>query len=494
MSLLKDLKVSRRFALRGALGGIGVAMWLPVLDAMCNNNGTAFAAGQALPTSFGIWFWGNGVHTELWTPEATGSGDAWQLKENLLDFADVKDAMTLVTGLDMLSAQFKGHGWGVCYVLSGGDGNICNTMADLNNLGGHQFETAQQTQWIPTLDQVIADALEDEAIAAGIKPPPFKSFETGMIPFTGDYAMGTVGSNIAHRGPNNVLPPKRSAKEIFDALFSADLPTPPTGSGGSGGSGSTGVPSDISFKLRCSALDAVSEDLKRLKMTLGAEDALRVESHVEGIRALEGRLPECDAPVGTGGGTGGTGATPTAACTKPVAPPETIEDMTERSQAINQLIVTALSCNLTRVYSHLWSGARSDSNYPTLNLNGGHHAYTHGSDGQEPRDIERYIMSQYADLAKRMKATPMGAGTVLDNTLIYGVSEQGTDPKNHFMKDYHMVLMGHAGGKLPGNRHIRLPGRKVTELMLTMQQVMGLPVTEYGTWDPTNKTIPDILA
>jgi len=32
-------------------------------------------------------------------------------------------------------------------------------------------------------------------------------------------------------------------------------------------------------------------------------------------------------------------------------------------------------------------------------------------------------MQQYADLARQMKATPMGAGTVLDNTLIYGVSE-----------------------------------------------------------------------
>src|SRR5216110_3441219 len=128
MSLLKDLKVSRRFALRGALGGIGVAMWLPVLDAMCNNNGTAFAAGGALPTSFGIWFWGNGVHADQWTPTATGNGDAWQLTKALSAFADVKDSMTLVTGLDMMDAKFKGHGWGVVYVLAGGDGNICTSI------------------------------------------------------------------------------------------------------------------------------------------------------------------------------------------------------------------------------------------------------------------------------------------------------------------------------------------------------------------------------
>ena len=85
--MLKKLRVSRRFALRGALGGIGVAMWLPVLDAMCDDNGTAFAAGGALPTSFGIWFWGNGIHTDQWTPSGTGS--AWQLPTALKDFADV---------------------------------------------------------------------------------------------------------------------------------------------------------------------------------------------------------------------------------------------------------------------------------------------------------------------------------------------------------------------------------------------------------------------
>jgi len=164
---------------------------------------------------------------------------------------------------------------------------------------------------------------------------------------------------------------------------------------------------------------------------------------------------------GTGGASGGGGGTTPTGCKVPEAPPMTLADMTAKSQAINRLIVAALSCNLTRVYTHLWSGPRSDSTYPTLSLNGAHHAYTHGTDGQEPRKIEKYIMSQYADLAKLMKATPMGAGTVLDNTLCYGVSEVA-EPHNHIMTNYHIVLMGHAGGKLPGNRHVRLVGRKVT--------------------------------
>ena len=42
-------------------------------------------------------------------------------------------------------------------------------------------------------------------------------------------------------------------------------------------------------------------------------------------------------------------------------------------------------------------------------------------------------MSQYADLAKVMKDTPMGAGNVLDQTLIYGVSEVA-EPGGHVIR------------------------------------------------------------
>jgi hypothetical protein len=77
--------------------------------------------------------------------------------------------------------------------------------------------------------------------------------------------------------------------------------------------------------------------------------------------------------------------------------------------------------------------------------------------------------------------------------LLYGVTEIA-EPQSHIMTDFRIVLMGHAGGQLPGNRHVRLEGRKVTELMLTMQQVMGVPVTTYGSWDRTSKTMPEILA
>jgi len=285
--------------------------------------------------------------------------------------------------------------------------------------------------------------------------------------------MGTVANNLAHRGPNDFLPPERDPTKLFNRLFKADMPD------------SDGLPADISNALQRSVLDAVLDDANRMKSIVGTFDAQRIEQHMESIRALELRIPDA---------TGSGGAPPTSTrCASPSAPPATLADMTAQSQALNRLIAAALACNLTRVYTHLWSGPRDDNTYPTIPINSAHHELTHAGQTSQYTQIERYIMSQYADLAQVMKDTPMAAGNVLDHTLIYGVSEV-SEPRNHVMKDFRIVLMGHAGGQLPGNRYLTLQGRKVTELMLTMQQVMGLPVTTYGSWDRTSKTMPEILA
>jgi hypothetical protein len=480
MEILKKLRVSRRFALQGAVGGIGVSLWLPILDAMCNDHGTAFAQGDPLPTSFGIFFYGNGNNPDEFL--ATGSGANWQLPATLQPFAELKNDMTFVTGLDMMDAQFKGHGWGAVYVLAGGDGNMCTVTSDIDRDRTHAFETANATQYQPTIDQIIADAIHTNQ--------PFKSVETGVLPYRG-INMGTVSANLAHRGPNNFLPPERDPTKLFNTVFKNVMP----GTGGSGGAGGSSgmLPADISNRLRRSVLDAVWEDANRLKMTVGTADAVRIDEHMASIRALELRIPVTDGSGGTSmGGSGGSGPMP-GGCTAPMAPPMTLADMTAKSQALNRLITAAVACNLTRVYTHLWSGGRDDNTYPTIPINSDHHTLTHDGRKAEHTQIERYIMSQYADLATVMKNTPMGAGSVLDQTLIYGISEVA-EPQWHVHKDYRIVLMGHAGGRLPGNRHVRLQGRKVTELMLTMQQVMGLQVSSYGSWDRTTTTMPEILA
>ena len=469
MEILKKLKFSRRHALKGMVSGIGVKMWLPVLEIMCNDSGTAFAQGAPLPTTFGIFFWGNGIHPgSRWTPSGTGDGNAWQLPPNLSDFANLKDYMTLVTGLDMMDAQFKGHGWGVCYVLAGGDGSTCNITADISRSQyGGLPETSRGTQWQPTIDQIIAKAIHNGE--------PYKSLETGILKYVG-INMGTASLNLAHIGPNQPLPPERDPAKLFNTLFGMGTPM--------------GLPIEISNQLRRSVLDAVLNDAKRLQMSVGSADSKRIDAHMESVRALEMRIP-----------TGGANPPPKPVCQTGTAPTEKAANLdlakvTATSKAMNKLIATALSCNLTRVYSHLWSGARDDTHYPIIQLDSEHHSLTHDPN-QASQDnaakIEGYIMSQYADLAQTLKDTPMGAGNLLDNTIIYGISDVA-EPQSHVHKNYHIVLMGKAGGKIKGNRHYRKPGRKVTELMLTLQKVMGLNVSSFGSWDKTSTTMQEILA
>jgi hypothetical protein len=475
METLNKLRLSRRFALQGAVGGIGVSLWLPILESMCNDHGTAFAQGDPIPTSFGIFFWGNGYTPANWTATGTGDGDAWQLPTNLQAFAPLKEYMTYVTGLNMMDGVFKGHGWGVVYVLAGGDGNECTVTTDVDRFTNHTYEKSSSTQYQPTIDQIIADAVHTNQ--------PVKSLETGVLPFRG-IDMGTVSANLAHRGPNNFRPPERDPSKLFNTLFKADGQGGAGGAGGGGGAGGM-MPTDISNTLRRSVLDAVLDDAKRLQMTVGAADARRVEEHMASVRELELSIP-----VSTG--TGGAPPVVGTECEAPDAPAMSLTEMTAKSRALNRLIAAAVACNLTRVYSHLWSGARDDNTYPAIPINTAHHDLTHANATAQFTQIERYIMNQYADLAQVMKDTPMAAGNVLDHTLIYGISDVA-EPYGHVMRDYRIVLMGHAGGQVPGNRHLRLQGRKVTELMLTMQQIMGLEVTTFGSWDKTSSRMTEIL-
>jgi len=476
MSILKDLKFSRRHALKGMVSGVGVSLWLPVLDAMCNDSGTAFAAGDPLPTTFGIFFWGNGIYpgTDKWTPTATGDGTAWSLPPALsTSFANLKDYMTFLTGMDMLSAEFKGHGWGVVYVLAGGDGTICNTIGDIaKSPYGALPETAKGTQWLPTIDQLVANAIHTTE--------PYKSLETGILKYTG-LNMGTASLNLAHIGPNMPLAPERDPGALFNKLFKTGAP-PTTGGG---------MPTDVSGKLRRSVLDAVLADAKRLQATVGAADSKRIDTHMESIRSLEARIPTTASTTNTTSGT---------CMTMPTAPTAgaanlDLSKVTATSTAMNQLIAAALACNMTRVYSHLWSGARDDNHYPIINQDTEHHTLTHDGKVAQAYAIQQYIMTQYADLAQKLKDTTIGGTNLLEQTLLYGISDVA-EPQGHVMKDFHIILMGHAGGKVKGNRHYRKtnPGRKITELMLQMQQIMGMNITTFGTWDKTSTPLKEILA
>ena len=96
--LYPSAPLSRRQVLRGLLGGSSVCVGLPLLEAMLNDHGDAFAQGNPIPTRFGLWFWGNGVRPEHWVPQGLGQGNAWQLSEEMAPLQAHKSKLSALSG------------------------------------------------------------------------------------------------------------------------------------------------------------------------------------------------------------------------------------------------------------------------------------------------------------------------------------------------------------------------------------------------------------
>src|SRR5579863_9362877 len=110
MARSKRTIISRRAVLRGIVGGgIAVAVPLPRLAGMLNDNGTAYAAGGALPVRFGTWFFGNGIIPSRWVPPKTGVGANWELSEELSPLQAVKPYISVVTGLTIKGPDISPH-------------------------------------------------------------------------------------------------------------------------------------------------------------------------------------------------------------------------------------------------------------------------------------------------------------------------------------------------------------------------------------------------
>ena len=116
-----------------------------------------------------------------------------------------------------------------------------------------------------------------------------------------------------------------------------------------------------------------------------------------------------------------------------------------------------------------------------------HHNVSHHKNTEE--SIERYSritgyqMQKFADFVDKLRTTPDGDGTLLDSALLYF----GAGMSNGLEHDRHNVpalLVGRAGGRLQGNRHLQAKVDEPTSnLLLGMADLMGADVDTIGIAD-----------
>jgi len=421
--------LSRRAALRGLLRGAAVAVALPPLEIMLNAGGTALADGTALPTRFGLWFWGNGVRPGQWTPTTTGAG--WTPNSETAPLIGVRDYVSVASGCTIKTATHPHHS-GMSGVFTGQRYQQLGVTRD----------TIVTTFAGPSVDMIAASAFDGQA--------PLRSLELGVTRFHGTDE-GSTFQHLSHNGPNNPNPSEYEPRRVYDRLF--------------------GSPSDARLDLvRLSVLDAVADQTARLSRRLGAADRARLDQHLESVRALELRL--------------GADTTGCAFGEVPGTYPDVDghEQIAEKNEVMSQLLALALACDLTRVFSVQFSTCGSGVVFWEAGATDGLHGTCHTEALPQPivHAATTLTMGHLARFLEILRDTPEGDGNLLDRCSVLCTTEL-TDGYTHSNADYPLLIAGKGGGRLKGGVHWRSSSaQSVTHAVLTALRGAGVDAASFG--------------
>jgi hypothetical protein len=432
------------------LGGGMVSVALPFLDCFLDVNGTALAAtGAQLPVRFGTWFWGCGLTPGRWIPSKTGAG--YDMPPELKPLAAFKDRLTICSGFKA-NTDGKGavpHYTGTMSILTGG------------------APKGQGLVDFPTFDTTIADAIGADT--------RFRSLELT--------ATGNPRDSNSRRSSAVINAAEPSPAAFYARLFGPDFKDP---------NAADFVP-DPKVMVRRSALSAIKDQRDALLAEVGAADRVRLDQYFTSIRQLEQQLDiQLQKPA------------PLEACKVPSAPAVTktgtqIDDAIANHKLLAQLLAQALACNQTKVFNMVFADAGSSLRKAGSTVT--HHQLTH----EEPIDEKTgcqpeatYFVERIVEGLQTMLVTldgvKEGDGTLLDRTLVFAHSECSF-AKIHSLETIPMLIAGGAGGKIKTGQHVAGNGDPVTRVGLTVQQVMGVPMSSWGAGSmQTSKNIPELMA
>ena len=469
----------RRIVLRGMVaGGIGVAIPLPRMAGMLNGNGTAYANGAALPLRYGTWFFGNGINPPEWVPATTGVGNAWTLSTPLTPLLPVKSYLQVITGLTNMIPPDPAHKGRPAAALTGA------------NAGGADVQ-------LPSVDQLLAPILNGASM-----PPLPNGIHVGISSTSG---AGALDLRVSFRGPSASNPPEYDPENLFKQLVMFGRGGQTTG----GTTGPTGPNPELAHRKR--ALDAVMDDAAALRLRLGKADQVRLDQHLDGVHQIENQIAILSKMP----------TTPAAGSAKLVDPVVTYPNMGAvgsitalRSKAMSDLIVFALSTDITRVFSFMFTCAACHGNYADAGLDPVtfHEDYGHRKSPKGNAYATqgfatgvKYAMSNFSNTLQAMMNCADGAGNLLDNSVVYSTSCT-SESQTHSGNDYPTLIAGKAGGLLKGDQHLRMVnvpppptgapnGDNQSKVAYTLMTALGRPPTPWGMGASMVSTgLPQLLA
>ena len=143
------------------------------------------------------------------------------------------------------------------------------------------------------------------------------------------------------------------------------------------------------------------------------------------------------------------------------------------------LQMIAFRSEITRVFSFKLGRDASNRVYTESGSTGAFHIVSHHSENPERiREFARinayHVASTLPYLLQRLKETPDGDATMLDNALVMYGSPMG-NPNQHNHKRVPFLIAGHAGGALTGGVHVKAKnGTPLSNVMLNLLHTLGL--------------------
>ena len=425
---------------RTFLKGMQATLALPLLDAMIPAM-TALAQTPAKAVRrLGFVFIPMGCDHARWTPEGMGALD--QLSPILSPLEPVKDQLTVVTNMELQNSYPGTH--------------------DTSNSGFLSAAFAKHTE---SSDYFLGTTADQVAAKQMGQDTQLRSLELSMDlnPLAGvcNNGYACVYTNcLSWSSPTTPLPSEAHPRLVFERLF---------------GEGGSLAERRAALRSRASLLDSFDDDIARLKGVVGTADRARVDQYLDSIREVERQIQRAEAAASDN-------LLPDL--DRPVGVPQAFGD---HATLMFDLQVLAFQADITRVVTFQLTRELSNRTYPEIGVPDPHHPTSHhGGDPEKLAKIAKintFHVSLFAEFLQKLKATPEGDGTLLDNTVyLYGSGMGNSSLHDHV--NLPILVAGGAATGMKGGRHIRYEqGTSLGNLHLTLLDRVGVHLDTFGDSD-----------
>jgi hypothetical protein len=206
---------------------------------------------------------------------------------------------------------------------------------------------------------------------------------------------------------------------------------------------------------------------------LPSADRARLEQYTDSVREIERRLEIASKS------TGGISA---EGIPVPAGVPDSFDEHIKLQFDLQAL---AFETDTTRVATLLYARDLTGRSFPASGTNTSFHGGSHHAENPDRIAdyslINKYHVACLAYYLDKLKNTPDGDGSLLDHTLVLYGTNMG-DSNQHLHYDVPAILVGGAGGKLKGGRHIPFQTKTITSgnLLLSVLDMFGVRQDAVG--------------